>query len=60
MKTKRFIIEYANYRMTELEKNSLMQEKIKLEKMRKITRTVYCCKNGMITINETMRILSEI
>ena len=54
MKTKRFIIEYANYQMSEVEKLDISEDE-KLQRTRNITRAVHFCEIGAMTIDETMQ-----
>lgn len=58
-KTKRFVIEYANYKIDEVEKSKLT----KLEKndhIRTIDDVVFNCIYGYRTIDETMRVIANI
>lgn len=59
MKTKRFIIEYANYKLDEIANNKDMNSGIKTELMRRIDRAVFNVTRGMITIDECMRIIGN-
>ena len=57
---KRFITEYANYKIDEIASRETFTESEKIALQHKITRAVFNCEYGVITINECMRILSEI
>ena len=59
MKAKRFIIEYANYKLDEIASNTDMDGGIKTELMRRIDRAVFCVEHGMVTIDECMRIIGN-
>lgn len=59
MKAKRFIIEYANYKLNEIASNADMNGGIQTELMRRIDRAVFCVERGMITIDECVRIISN-
>ncbi len=59
MKTKRFIIEYANYKLDEIVNNTDMNSGIKTELMRRVDRAVFNATRGMITIDECMRIIGN-
>ena len=54
----RFMIEYANFQIKSLENNKLMNDGIRNEMIRRIDRAIFMFKRGMITVNETMRLLS--
>ena len=57
MKTERFIIEFANFCLRELENNENMNTDVKNEIWRKIDRTVNLRQNGMITAREAMQLI---
>ena len=59
MKAKRFIIEYANYKLDEIANNTDMNGGIQTELMRRIDRAVFCVEHGMITIDECIRIINN-
>ncbi len=59
MKAKRFIIEYANYKLDEIANNTEMNGGIQAELMRRIDRAVFLVEHGMITIDECMRIVGN-
>lgn len=59
MKAKRFIIEYANYKLDEIANNTDMNGGIKTELMRRVDHAVFYVTRGMITIDECMRIIGN-
>ena len=59
MKAKRFIIEYANYKLDEIASNEDMNGGIRTELMRRIDRAVFNVERGMITIDECIRIINN-
>jgi hypothetical protein len=59
MKAKRFIIEYANYKLDEIANNTDMNGGIQTELMRRIDRAVRMVERGMITIDECIRIINN-
>lgn len=59
MKAKRFIIEYANYKLDEIANNTEMNGGIQAELMRRIGRAVFCVEHGFITIDECVRIINN-
>jgi hypothetical protein len=59
MKAKRFIIEYANYKLDEIANNTYMNGGIQTELMRRIDRAVRMVERGMITIDECIRIINN-
>ena len=59
MKAKRFIIEYANFKLDEIANNTDMNGGIQAELMRRIDRAVFCVEHGMITIDECIRIINN-
>lgn len=58
MKAKRFMIEYANYKIKCLEACSEMNKGIKNELIRRIDKTIFNYEHGFITVDECMRLLS--
>ena len=60
MKVPQFMIKYANYKYNVIESNNAMQSKFKLEKLRAITRAVHMVEDERITIDECMKIISEL
>ena len=59
MKAKRFIIEYANFKLDEIANNTDMNGGIQTELMRRIDRAVFLVERGMVTIDECMRIIGN-
>jgi len=57
MKAKRFIVEYANYKIDLLNKSGISDEAI--EAIRKIDRAVRQHQQGLLTVDETIRIINE-
>ena len=57
---KRYITEYANDKIKRITENELMQESIKLDKLEDIRKIVNYAKDGFITDDEIMSILSKI
>ena len=56
---KQFIIQYANFKMSEIEKRDVSESE-KIQQMQAITRCVYYVENGIITIDECMKTIAEI
>lgn len=54
----RFMTEYANFRIKSLNANKLINDGIGNEMIRRIDRAILMFKRGMITADETMRLLS--
>jgi len=59
MKAKRFIIEYANYKLDEIANNTDMNGGIQTELMRRIDHAVFLVERGMITVDECIRIINN-
>ena len=59
MKAERFIIEFANYCLRELENNENMNTDVKNDIWRKIARTVNLRQNGLITAREAMQLILD-
>lgn len=57
MKAKKFIVEYANYKIDLLNKSGISDEAI--EAIRKIDRAVRQYQQGVLTVDETIRIINE-
>ena len=53
----RFIKEYATYQIKNYKENTLMQQEFKDEKIAKITKVLKLRENGLITVDETMKII---
>jgi len=52
---KRFIKEYAAYKVKEISQNELIQSVFKVEKIAKIEKILRLANNGMLTVDETIR-----
>ena len=59
MKAERFIIEFANFCLRELENNENMNTDVKNDIWRKIARTVNLRQNGLITAREAMQLILD-
>lgn len=59
MKIKRFVTEYANYRKSDIKNNNLMQKAFKDESINRIDQALKLNKRGLITSNETIKIILE-
>ena len=55
----RFIKEYANYQKKYMSNNELMLDKIKDRAIKKIDRALQARERGLITVNETMKLIME-
>lgn len=51
---KRFVQEYANYRISDIIKNKLMREDIKREAVEKIQKIVKRCERGLLSEDEAV------
>ena len=60
MKTKRFVIEYANYKIDKIFESKTLTDTEKTDTIKRIDKAVNYCKTGYITIEETMKAISEI
>ena len=56
----RFIKEYANYKIKDINNNQIMIKEVKNEKIDKINKVLRLRKNGLITIDETIKIILEV
>lgn len=56
---KRFISEYANYKIKDIIGNSLMQVEIKENRTKSISHILRSFNSGLITIDEAARLISE-
>lgn len=56
---KRFVTEYANYRKSDIKNNNLMQKAFKDESINRIDQALKLNKRGLITSNETIKIILE-
>jgi len=55
----RFITEYAKYKKNYYRNNNLMKNEYKDESIDKIDKVLKLRERGLITINETMKIITE-
>ena len=55
----RFVKEYASDKIKRLESNDLMQDKYKQESISKIRKAEKLFNQYMLSVDETMRIISE-
>ena len=60
MQVKRFVTEYANFKIDKIWKSETMQDGEKTEQIRKIDRYVAMLKNGLVTVDDCMKKLAEI
>ena len=60
MKTRRFVIEYANFKIKGFMENEFMKDDVRNEKINRISKYVRACESGLISISECMKSLSEI
>ena len=58
MKVKRFVTEYANYKINLLYKRETLDKTA--EAIRRIDNAVRMCEAGLLTIEETIRIINEV
>jgi len=56
---RRFITEYANYKIHDYKSNELMQDRYKTEKIDKINKALRFADRGMITVDETIKLINE-
>ena len=56
---KRFITEFANYKKKTYQNNELMKNEYKDKSIQKIDQALKLSERGLITINETMKIILE-
>ena len=56
---KRFISEYANYKINCFKSNELMKKEIKTEIFNKINKALNLVERGFITIDEAIKIINE-
>ena len=57
---KRFIKEYASYKLKDINSNELMQKKFKDEKIAEINKIVMYKKRGIVSIDEAMNLISKV
>ena len=60
MKVKRFIKEYANYKINIISNNDLMIQEIKERKLEDIEKYIEALKRGIITIDECIYQINKI
>lgn len=56
---KRFIKEYANYKIDSYKNNELMLDEIKNQKINAINRILILSEKGLITIDESIKTINE-
>jgi hypothetical protein len=54
---KRFVTEYANYKIDEILKNELITEEAKQKAISKIDKAHFYCNKQMITIDEAIKMI---
>lgn len=54
---KRFVTEYANYKIDEILKNELITEGAKQKAISKIDKVHFYCQKQMITIDEAIKVI---
>lgn len=63
MKVRRFVIEYANYRIDQYSKVDLLSGSEEYEKaaetIREIDRAVRLLQQGLLSVDETIRMINE-
>ena len=57
LKIPRFIKEYASYTKKSIFNSELMNDEIKQKAIKKIDRALHLTENGLITIDEGMRLI---
>ncbi len=60
MKIKRFVKEYANYKINTILNNDLMTQEIKEEKLQDIKKYIKVLERGLITVDECIYQISKI
>ena len=60
MKIKRFVKEYANYKINIISNNDLMEQGIKEEKLQDIEKYIKSVKRGLITVDECIHQISKL
>lgn len=56
---KRFIYEYAKYKIDGYEVNELMNAEIKTEKINRIQKALNLVEEGFISVDEAIKIINE-
>lgn len=59
-KIPRFMKEYANFQIREINENDLIQEKYKTYAIKRIKRALELCEKGMVSVNGTMGLINKI
>lgn len=59
IKVKRFIKEYARYKIETIEENELMQTCYKDEKINTIEKILQMLERGLLSIDESMRMIVD-
>lgn len=57
---KRFVSEYANYKINCCKENKLMKEEYKTEKIDKIHKALHLIEKSFITVDEAIKIINEV
>ena len=60
MKIKRFVKEYANYKINIISNNDLMTQEIKEEKLQDIEKYIKILERGLITVDECIYQINKI
>lgn len=60
MKIKRFVKEYANYKINIISNNDLMTQEIKEEKLQDIKKYTRVLERGLITVDECIYQINKI
>ena len=60
MTIRRFVKEYANYKINIISKNDLMSQETKEEKLQDIKKYIKSLKRGLITIDECVYQINKI
>ena len=60
MKIKRFVKEYANYKINTILNNDLMKQEIKEEKLQDIKKYIKVLERGLITVDECIYQINKI
>ena len=60
MTIRRFVKEYANYKIIKISNDGLMKQEIKEEKLQDIKKYIKSLKRGLITIDECIHQINKI
>lgn len=60
MKIKRFVKEYANYKINIILNNDLMRQEVKEEKLQDIKKYIKVLERGLITVDECIYQINKI